>query len=74
MAETNQYALAPGTEIDGYRIDSVLGTGGFGITYRATEVMLGRDVAIKEYLPTGFATRGSDKLSVQTRFVARDGS
>ncbi len=40
-----------------YRIDSVLGQGGFGITYRAYDTNLQRDVAIKEYLPTGVAVR-----------------
>ena len=34
-----------------YRIDSVLGQGGFGITYRAVDTRLMRDVAIKEMFP-----------------------
>ena len=32
-----------------YRIESTLGQGGFGITYLATQVLLGRKVAIKEF-------------------------
>ena len=32
-----------------YRIESILGQGGFGITYLATQVSLGRKVAIKEF-------------------------
>ncbi len=36
---------------------SVLGQGGFGITYRARDVQLDREVAIKEYLPTALAVR-----------------
>ena len=36
---------------------SVLGQGGFGITYRARDTTLDRDVAIKEYLPTALALR-----------------
>ena len=36
-----------GTEVDGYRIGAVLATGGMGRVYRATELALGRDVAIK---------------------------
>lgn len=53
-------ALPPGTLLDHYVIQSVLGRGAFGITYLATERRLERYVAIKEYLPRGFATRRSD--------------
>ncbi|MYN10538.1 protein kinase domain-containing protein [Pseudoduganella aquatica] len=60
-------ALAPGFELFEYRIDAVLGQGGFGITYLATDVNLNVRVAIKEYLPADFATRASDK-SVSPRW------
>ncbi len=36
-----------------YVIDGVLGQGGFGITYRATDVQLDRPVAIKEFFLAG---------------------
>jgi serine/threonine protein kinase/HAMP domain-containing protein len=60
-------ALAPGFELFEYRIDAVLGQGGFGITYLATDVNLNVRVAIKEYLPADFATRASDR-SVSPRW------
>lgn len=40
-----------------YRIDSVLGQGGFGITYLATDLTLERRVAIKEFFPKDFCDR-----------------
>jgi formylglycine-generating enzyme required for sulfatase activity/serine/threonine protein kinase len=49
--------LPPGTVLHGYEILAVLGQGGFGITYRARHASLGREVAIKEYLPRDFALR-----------------
>lgn len=57
-------AIAEGAEFEGYRFDGILGAGGFGITYRATELMLKRTVAIKEYFPGGLAMREGDGLSV----------
>ena len=54
-------ALAIGTELDGYRIQSILGRGTFGITYLAMEERLDRLVAIKEYLPVDFAVRNKDR-------------
>ena len=55
---TNLIALPGGTELAGdYRIDRVLGAGGFGVTYLAEELALSRKVSIKEYFPSDFATR-----------------
>ena len=51
------HALPPGTRFEEYRLDAVLGAGGFGITYRAYDAHLDKFVAIKEYLPGEFATR-----------------
>ncbi|MCC7250607.1 protein kinase [Hyphomicrobium sp.] len=52
-----------------YRIDSIVGAGGFGITYRARDVKLDIDVAIKEYFPRDFASR-SNTVTVRPRSKA----
>jgi serine/threonine protein kinase len=50
--------LPKGTLLDGsYRIERVIGSGGFGITYEAEDVKLGTNVAIKEYYPEEFGYR-----------------
>ena len=50
-------ALANNTEVDGYHIDKVIGSGGFGITYLGHDLGLDKSVAIKEYLPRDLAVR-----------------
>ncbi|MGZ3340808.1 MAG: protein kinase domain-containing protein [Reyranella sp.] len=50
-------ALSAGRMIGRYEVVSVMGQGGFGITYRARDSQLGREVAIKEYLPLALAVR-----------------
>jgi serine/threonine protein kinase len=57
-------ALSVGTRLRGYELISVLGQGAFGITYRARDTILARDVAIKEYLPTALALREDGALVV----------
>ena len=64
MTTTHRYALPNGYELDGYRIDGILGTGGFGITYRACELAIDRPLAIKEYLPAGIAMRDQSSSEV----------
>lgn len=49
--------LPPGSSLLWYEIIKVLGKGGFGITYLGKDTNLDQLVAIKEYLPTGFAVR-----------------
>jgi peptidoglycan hydrolase-like protein with peptidoglycan-binding domain len=49
--------LPAGTRLGNYTLASVLGQGGFGITYLARDAQLNREVAIKEYLPVALALR-----------------
>ena len=52
-----------------YRIEKVLGQGGFGITYLAVDVNLDRRVAIKEFFPKEYCDREGDtsRMAVATR-------
>ena len=56
---TDLRTLPPGHILSEYRIEHVLGQGGFGITYLGTDTHLGRQVAIKEYYPREWATRNN---------------
>jgi len=52
------YHLTPESILQGrYIVGRVLGFGGFGVTYIGFDAQLDRLVAIKEFLPTTFATR-----------------
>jgi hypothetical protein len=55
-----QNALPLKTMLHEYRLDAVLGAGGFGITYLAWDTNLEKHVAIKEYLPGDLAMRALD--------------
>ena len=58
VAVEGRVGLPKGTLLDGsYRIERVIGSGGFGITYEAEDVKLGTKVAIKEYYPEEFGYR-----------------
>lgn len=59
MSAFHKSALRSGYRLAEYTIESVLGHGGFGITYLAHDTSLGAQVAIKEYLPHEIANRDS---------------
>ena len=58
---THRGALSPGTQVQEYVFQEVLGHGGFGITYRGLNTLLQQVVAIKEYMPAGTAVREVDR-------------
>ena len=60
MSEQHHIALPAGYRLENYRLEAVLGHGGFGITYRAIDEDLEQTVAIKEYLPRDMAFRDKD--------------
>jgi serine/threonine protein kinase len=53
--------LPAGYALQEYRIEKVLGVGGFGLTYLALDGNLNLRVALKEYLPDDIATRSADQ-------------
>lgn len=57
---THYFELSAGTKLHEFEIVSVLGHGGFGITYLATDTLLQDRVAIKEFFPNDLAIRASD--------------
>jgi len=55
-------ALPLDVVLHSYRIENVLGQGGFGITYAASAPKLGEFVAIKEFFPSKLVTRHSNLM------------
>ena len=62
---TDSQALLPGAHLEEFLIEKVLGAGGFGITYLARDTSLGRQVVIKENLPSMCAHRDTSSLVVR---------
>lgn len=66
--KTHDLAIEMNTLIDGrYRIQEILGEGGFGITYKAWDETLNAAVVVKEYLPNEMGARDHDTISVIPR-------
>lgn len=58
--------LPVGTVLKEFEILGVIGQGGFGIVYRAFDQSLEREIALKEYMPIGFAIRETDSTVVKS--------
>ena len=56
--------LPVGYRLHQYRIEAVLGAGGFGITYKAVHEALQTRAAIKEYFPVEWSYRDRDEVNV----------
>ena len=61
--ENGPKMLEEGTLLHGgrYQIGAVIGSGGFGITYAAWDLVLNRPAAIKEYFPEDLCSRDAEK-------------
>ena len=59
-AKSHRNSLPSGYQLNWYRIEEILGQGGFGITYLAFDTNLDEHFAIKEYLPLELAVREGD--------------
>ena len=59
------------SEIGGYRILSVLGSGGMGVVYRARQLQPERDVALKVLLPGADVAQLGPRLEREAELLAR---
>lgn len=67
------HALPAGYQLAEYRIERLLGEGGFGLTYLALDTHLSKQVAIKEYLPSDWALRrGDNSVVARSESVSAD--
>ena len=57
-------ALPSGTVLREWRLEEVLGVGGFGIVYKARGIYFDELVAIKEYFPSSISERDADATVV----------
>ncbi|GAA4017455.1 hypothetical protein GCM10022280_15870 [Sphingomonas swuensis] len=57
-------ALPPGTVLREWRLEEVLGVGGFGIVYKGRGIYFNELVAIKEYFPSSISERDEEATVV----------
>ncbi|MEE0419103.1 MAG: protein kinase [Lachnospiraceae bacterium] len=63
--QTNSMALPPFTMLHSrYLTGRIIGSGGFGITYIAYDIMSNKIRAVKEYVPLGIASRMADHVTL----------
>ena len=60
MKPYHSKALAEGAILREWRLEGILGVGGFGIVYRGKGVYFGETVAIKEYFPSAICDRDAN--------------
>lgn len=71
--EQPPHHLTPGTLLNNkYYVGASIGEGGFGITYVGIDTVLGIKVAIKEFFPNGFVSRGAKDTNTVTIFTGAE--
>lgn len=72
-----KHALVRGHLVKGYRIERLIGGGGFSLVYLATDLESQQRAVVKEYMPTSQARRGEhgyvEPLSENSAVVFRQG-